>query len=167
MLERLKGIYMSNMIERFERFCKQKDRPIKIYDSSIIREKDSIVFLIREKGEKRLVIICPPSQLDAYEGFSADEQGKLTEEKERVFEYLICPCNHHNARRLRERFSFTRPRVTGLAPALGTGDRIGLATPGHIRAVVKFGIFPVLAQQSIREMTRTARSIQELSLIHI
>ncbi|HID90712.1 TPA: hypothetical protein EYP44_01980, partial [Candidatus Bathyarchaeota archaeon] len=72
------------------------------------------------------------------------------------------PCDHRNASVLRELFPFTRPRVMGLTPAIGTGDRIGLATPGHIRALRKFGIFPVLAQQSIREMARTSRSPREV-----
>jgi hypothetical protein len=35
---------------------------------------------------------------------------------------------------------------------------LGLATPGHIRAVRGWRVLPVLAQQSIREMVRTSRS---------
>jgi len=48
----------------------------------------------------------------------------------------------------------------GLAPSFGFGDRIGLATPGHVRAMVQAGqgIEPIFPQQSIREMTRTRRS---------
>lgn len=46
----------------------------------------------------------------------------------------------------------------GLQPSFGFGDRIGMATPGHIRAARKFlDILPVFAQQSIREMSRTGR----------
>ncbi|QDT56637.1 hypothetical protein Pan44_46940 [Caulifigura coniformis] len=53
-----------------------------------------------------------------------------------------------------------QPRTLGLAPSFGFGDRLGLATPGHVEAMrraggVIRGIFP---QQSIREMTRTQRS---------
>jgi len=50
----------------------------------------------------------------------------------------------------------------GLAPSFGFGDRIGLATPGHVAAMTRAGsgIAPIYAQQSIREMTRTARSPQ-------
>ncbi len=50
----------------------------------------------------------------------------------------------------------------GLAPSFGFGDRIGLATPGHVDAVRQSGtgIAPIFAQQSIREMTRTGRSPQ-------
>ena len=47
----------------------------------------------------------------------------------------------------------------GLAPSFGFGDRIGLATPGHVEAMKRSanGIEPIYPQQSIREMTRTGR----------
>ncbi len=47
----------------------------------------------------------------------------------------------------------------GLKPSFGFGDRIGLATPGHVNAmkVAGEGIAPIFPQQSIREMTRTSR----------
>jgi hypothetical protein len=46
--------------------------------------------------------------------------------------------------------------------SFGFGDRTGLATPGHLRALGRSGLFPVLAQQSIREMGRTRRSAGEV-----
>lgn len=48
----------------------------------------------------------------------------------------------------------------GLAPSFGFGDRIGLATPGHVVAMQRSGgsILPIFPQQSIREMTRTQRT---------
>jgi len=50
----------------------------------------------------------------------------------------------------------------GLSPSFGFGDRIGLATPGHVeamrRAGASAGIEPIFPQQSIREMARTART---------
>ncbi|MFV2065853.1 MAG: tagaturonate epimerase family protein [Pirellulales bacterium] len=51
-------------------------------------------------------------------------------------------------------------RALGLAPSFGFGDRIGLATPGHISAMrmAGSGIEPIFPQQSIREMERTGRS---------
>lgn len=50
----------------------------------------------------------------------------------------------------------------GLAPSFGYGDRLGLATPGHLQAQREFAgpIQPIFAQQSIREMTRTNRTPQ-------
>src|SRR4051812_23622185 len=48
----------------------------------------------------------------------------------------------------------------GLSPSFGFGDRIGLATPGHVEAMRRAGagIEPIFPQQSIREMARTGRS---------
>src|ERR1700704_4268015 len=48
----------------------------------------------------------------------------------------------------------------GLSPSFGFGDRIGLATPGHVEAMRRSGagIEPIFPQQSIREMARTGRS---------
>ncbi len=47
----------------------------------------------------------------------------------------------------------------GLSPSFGFGDRIGLATPGHVEAMRRAGagIEPIFPQQSIREMARTGR----------
>ena len=50
----------------------------------------------------------------------------------------------------------------GLSPSFGFGDRLGLATPGHIAAVRGTMFAPVFAQQSVRENTRTGRSPQQV-----
>lgn len=52
------------------------------------------------------------------------------------------------------------PETLGLKPTFGFGDRLGLATPGHLDALRAHGgpISPIFAQQSIREMNRTSRA---------
>lgn len=52
----------------------------------------------------------------------------------------------------------------GLAPSFGFGDRIGLATAGHVEAMKRAGagIQPIFPQQSIREMTRTQRTAEQV-----
>lgn len=52
----------------------------------------------------------------------------------------------------------------GLAPSFGFGDRTGLATPGHVASMKRCGqgIEAIYPQQSIREMTRTQRTPQEV-----
>jgi len=52
----------------------------------------------------------------------------------------------------------------GLSPSFGFGDRIGLATPGHVAAMERAGagIEPIFPQQSIREMTRTKRTPRQV-----
>jgi hypothetical protein len=50
----------------------------------------------------------------------------------------------------------------GLSPSFGFGDRLGLATPGHIQAVRGTGLAPIFAQQSVRENARTGRTPQQV-----
>ena len=51
-----------------------------------------------------------------------------------------------------------QPRPLGLKKSFGFGDRLGLATPGHLASAKKFDFVPIFAQQSIREMQRTQRT---------
>jgi hypothetical protein len=50
--------------------------------------------------------------------------------------------------------------VLGLQASFGFGDRIGMATPGHVAAMKEAGrgFAPIYPQQSIREMKRTGRT---------
>ncbi len=68
------------------------------------------------------------------------------------------------ARLIRDRLPFARPQVLGTQRSFGAGDRLGLAGPGHIRALRQAGpgVAAVLAQQSARELTRTQRTAQEV-----
>jgi hypothetical protein len=49
------------------------------------------------------------------------------------------------------------PTVLGLKRSFGFGDRLGMATPGHLAAVRGTSFAPIFAQQSIRELARTQR----------
>jgi hypothetical protein len=77
---------------------------------------------------------------------------------------LVGPTNADNAAGLRTLLPWLRPKTLGLRTSAGLGDRMGLATPGHVRAVRASGgsIAPIFAQQSIREMKRTGRSPQQV-----
>jgi hypothetical protein len=74
--------------------------------------------------------------------------------------WLIGRCTPGNAAFVRRHLPWLAPQTIGLRTSAGFGDRTGLATPGHVRALREAGgdIMPVFAQQSIREMTRTGRS---------
>jgi len=50
----------------------------------------------------------------------------------------------------------------GRAPSFGFGDRLGLATPGHIASVMGTKFAPIFAQQSVRENARTGRTPQQV-----
>ena len=55
-------------------------------------------------------------------------------------------------------------KALALTPSFGFGDRLGLATPGHIAALRAAGgnFSPVFAQQSVRENNRTGRTPQQV-----
>ncbi|MFQ5806054.1 MAG: tagaturonate epimerase family protein [Phycisphaerae bacterium] len=74
----------------------------------------------------------------------------------------LCPLTHQNAAAIRGHLPFTAPVALSQGRSIGTGDRLGLATPGHVRALRRGSMKPVLAQQSVREMTRTQRSVNDV-----
>jgi hypothetical protein len=74
----------------------------------------------------------------------------------------ICQADAANAAALRAALPFLNPQPLGLRKSAGCGDRLGLATPGHIRAIRSSSMAPILAQQSIRENARTGRTPQEV-----
>ena len=129
---------------------------LKVYPASLQKTSDAIFILSRLGAEKKLLCVSKNKP----EGL----QGKPQEIKVRGEKYLllICDLSSENATALRSRFAWTAPQPVGLTNSFGTGDRIGLATPGHIRAMKEYDIVPVLAQQSIREMTRTGRTPQQV-----
>lgn len=86
------------------------------------------------------------------DGFHGEQQGST----------WICPLDAQNAAALRKALPWTAPVPVGLRKSVGCGDRLGLATPGHILAVRDSDMFPVFAQQSIREMQRAGRTPQNV-----
>lgn len=142
----------SEIAGKLEAFAGQK-----IYPQSII-VLDGVLFCLSRAGMTRKLVLIYKEII----GFSiaASFHGKTQRQQLEDEEILIktCPLNHENAVAIREYFRFTRPRLLGIQRSIGCGDRLGLATPGHVQAVKGSKIMPVLAQQSIREMKRTQRT---------
>jgi hypothetical protein len=92
----------------------------------------------------------------------ADFEGETSEQAGKTL--LLGPASPRNAAALRRHLPWLRPQPLGLRTSAGLGDRLGLATPGHVQAVAAAGggIAPIFAQQSIREMTRTGRTPQQV-----
>jgi tagaturonate epimerase len=78
--------------------------------------------------------------------------------------HLTAPCDTANAKALRQLLPNLQPQPLGLKTSAGFGDRLGLATPGHVRALqrVSGNIAPIFSQQSIREMSRAKRTADEV-----
>ena len=110
--------------------------------------------LAREGGTTKLVIAPKAGAEAALAGFEGDRSDGI----------LVGPTSPGNAAALRSRLAWLRPRTLDTQTSAGLGDRLGLATPGHVRAVrrVGGGIAPIFPQQSIREMARTNRTPVEV-----
>ena len=80
-----------------------------------------------------------------------------------IKELKLYPANSKNLSELKKIFSHLCPSALKTKPSFGFGDRLGIATPGHIKAInMHKDIFPVFAQQSIRELTKTSRTYRDV-----
>ena len=78
--------------------------------------------------------------------------------------WTLAPLNHANAEKMRSAYPFTAPsRILGRDKTMGVGDRLGIATDGHLRVFKEYKeITPVLSQQSIRELNLTNRTFADV-----
>jgi len=140
-----------------------------IIPDSFIEHNGAAFWMQRDARGKRLAIISNP--LRSASGTLRRLQSlisNLFDGESSNFQYdhilKLCPLSPPNARALREALPSLKPTLLGLQTSAGFGDRLGLATPGHARALknstTKFA--PIFAQQSIREMQRTARTPQQV-----
>lgn len=75
----------------------------------------------------------------------------------------VCPQNNKNATLLRSVIGYLNPvSRKGHKFTIGLGDRLGCAGEGHLKLLAGKGIFPVLAQQSIRELNLTGRTYEDV-----
>jgi len=133
-------------------------RDVAVYPHSVVDWDDTSYFLARLEGEtdKKLGIV---GDADSFDGTLHKQSGTL-----------ICPLSPHNCAQLRVRLPWLRPVPLGLRTSAGFGDRLGLATPGHVQALQAVmqgatssaGIAPIFAQQSVRENARTGRTPQQV-----
>lgn len=125
------------------------DDEVKLYRRSLYK-RDGILYLIASVGsEKKLYLVSQKPFTAAYDGIGR-RIGDLT-----VFRAGL---TSENAELLHEALPFTAPvSLRRKKTTIGCGDRLGMASAGHIRAARRFEISPVLAQQSIRELTLTSR----------
>ena len=114
-----------------------------IYPASVDCADGTACAIVRSDTEKKLAVAGDTS------GFEGTEQDGV----------LVCDLSVENAKELMRRFPYTAPISYGQSRfTFGLGDRLGLATPGHVRTVEAYDVFPIFAQQSIRELNLTGRT---------
>lgn len=135
------------------------------YPDSFVLVHGTALWLERVGEEKLLAVASLPGTRLAAGFRGSREERPLTAGST----LRLCPTDTANATILREALPWLRPQLLGLSLSAGFGDRLGLATPGHVRALKKVqeagtgdGHAPIFAQQSIREMGRTGRTPEDV-----
>lgn len=125
-----------------------------IYHESIQVVEKNLFFMVQENSERKLIIVGNSDLGATFNG---------TTEQINQFQVKVCPLTTENRKSLQAIFSWTLPQACGPNGAsIGLGDRLGLASPGHIATVKQREITPILAQQSIRELDLTGRDYTQV-----
>lgn len=132
---------------------KNKEEAIKFYPRSVQVANNALFFMIRWRQVNELIVLGEKDVLSNFEGDVYPLGNRFLG---------VYPTKTKNADALRKIFNWLKPKPYGLETTFGCGDRLGLATPGHIHAARRCGVNVLLAQQSIREMARTVRTPQEV-----
>ena len=128
---------------------------LKIYPRSFSYENGLLYGLIRTQEGKKLAVMGERTHVlkDAFQGNCHHQSSTIK----------LCDLSAENTQCLMTLFPYTKPVSLRKYPTIiGTGDRLGLATPGHIRAIKNYEVHPVLAQQSVRENAQTGRNFMEV-----
>ncbi|QNK59338.1 tagaturonate epimerase family protein [Paenibacillus sp. PAMC21692] len=123
-----------------------------VYPKSIAKAGGTTVAIVKTAEGKKLFAVGDDDLYDALVGEPAQGgEGKL------------CALSHANRLTINNFFPYTAPRAFGTKVAtMGLGDRLGIASPGHIETIRGKDIRPVLAQQSIRELALTGRTYEDV-----
>lgn len=128
-----------------------KENVDKIFEQSINIYESDLICMVLKNGKEYLYVLGDGELFNSL-------NGELLYKK-----HKICDLNTGNRLTLNKYFEFTRPRPFGTeVTTIGLGDRLGLASEGHINAVSNYNIRPILAQQSIRELNLTHRTFPEV-----
>ncbi|HYK90790.1 MAG TPA: tagaturonate epimerase family protein [Acidobacteriota bacterium] len=130
---------------------------MQVYPHSIASADRRLFFLGRKGAEKFLGVLGPSSVSPEIEG-----KAETLWASGNLLTRVTGPRSSANAAALRKALPFLTPQTLGLKKSAGCGDRLGLATPGHVRAIRKSAMAPIFAQQSIRENARTGRTPQQV-----
>jgi tagaturonate epimerase len=125
-----------------------------VYPNSITHFNGITFFIGNVNFIKKLFVVSDNKSLQVLNNF----KGEIIESADENIIIKQCDQVHANVVKLQELFPFTKPILLGLSNSFGFGDRIGLANHAHIRSLSGSDFKPILAQQSIRELTRTKRT---------
>ena len=152
----LNGIKDTAIINGLKKEAENNFDEYHVYPDSIQTCCNAVFFIAKENGTKSLIIY----------GIGEDDCCRNISGKEVTLKdgnAKVCALDVANSKIIRSIFDYTNPvSHKGQPVTVGLGDRLGLASPGHIRLIKDKNVFPVLAQQSIRELNLTNRTYDDV-----
>jgi len=128
---------------------------LKVYPRSFCHKNRLGYALIRTPDGKKLAVMGERSRV-----LKNPFQGNCHHQ---LLSLKLCDLSDGNTESLMELFPYTKPVSLQKYPTtFGTGDRLGVATPGHLRVIRRFYVHPILAQQSIMENSQTGREFTKV-----
>ena len=119
-----------------------------VYPKSVDEAEGTFCAVVKNEKAKFLAVSGEKAPL-----FTGEEKGGIK----------LCPLTAENGNVLMSLFPYTKPQSHRGHPfTMGLGDRLGIATPGHVRIVSQYDVFPIFAQQSIRELNLTHRTFSDV-----
>src|SRR4030042_5153345 len=101
---------------------------LQLYPKSIVSYQDVEYGMARTPFGSMLVVLAPnhSTVLEVFEGEASEYDHRTL---------IVGSHSARNATSLRALLPWLQPRVFGVNTSMGMGDRLGIATPGHVRAV--------------------------------
>ena len=132
-----------------EIFFQGKD--VKFYPQSFTTHESDVFVMFKQDNQRYLFVKGNGSLFTDLKGDVIEENGKVVQ------------CDYENRLVLNDYLPYTKPQAFGnKVTTMGVGDRLGLASPGHIEIMRQYKVKPILAQQSIRELDLTERDINDV-----
>lgn len=143
----MKHPYVNDLIDTLGR----SGEDVILYPSSSVSFPDFSLHMVKISGERHLLLVGEGASRSRF-------RGELLSNG-----MLLCPTTHDNRLILNGLIPTTVPQAFGKEQAtFGVGDRLGIATPGHIRALSRSRAKPILAQQSKRELALIGRTYEQV-----
>ncbi len=142
---------MNTIIKEIGSLLMLYEETVSLYPTSYTMIEDTHFLMVAAKNTRMIAIYGTGPSFHDFEG-------------ERLVKDLkLCPLSHANRLMINKYFPYTLPSAFGRDVAtFGVGDRLGQATPGHLRVISQSAVKPILAQQSKRELTLAGRTYQDV-----
>jgi hypothetical protein len=129
-----------------------------LYPLSVTLDSKTIFFIGKDSSVKYLFMLGDKKNTSLFDG--EVQKNVLFRNKGYILKKNFL--TYENLVKLKKIFPHLNPKRCTNRKSLGTGDRLGLVSAAHVKSFENKDIFPVLAQQSARELKRTERSWKDV-----